>query len=265
MPFRSITDEQFATADKIVREDGQPVAEAARQTGISAQTLYKRYRPSADPKPGGRRATTHIKKPGPTDEALVDFFSKVGMAPAIPVGLWLHCDFCAAHFVNTGPRAAQQLVELSKDNAQLRQMMEWVYNQWEAVAWGGLLVTWLGVPIAHHAAPDWIYKWLQLPLHLPPRGDVPGPPPHVHTNGNGGHQGEQEMPAFNPFQNLDTETMLAIAKSMGIQIPDFAPVDAGVTDEPIGDDAAAPEASEAPDDASPTEAAPVEADSDADE
>ncbi len=159
-------------------------------------------------------------------------------------------------------------MELSKDNPQLRKLMEAIWRQWETVAWSAILVTWLGVPLAHHAAPDWIYKWLQLPLGLPPRGIVPAPPPHTHANGNGAHQGEQPSQAFNPFANLDMESLMAMASSMGIQMPDIVPQAQDVT-EPIGDDAAAPEApaadTETADDTAAPEAASVEADSDANE
>jgi hypothetical protein len=269
MAFKTITDEQFAAADKIVKEDRRPVSEAARETGISANTLYKRYRPSADPTPGGRRKST--PKPGPTDEQLTELFTKAAVVPAIPMGLWFHCDFCAAHFVTSGPKAATQLVELSHDNPTLRSLMEAFWRQWETVAWSAILVTWMGVPIAHHAAPDWIYKWLQLPMGLPPRGDVPMPPPHAHTNGNGNGDGPTATapPPFNPFAGMDTETLMAMAQNMGATFTTPAP---DVEPEPIGDDAATPEPTDeqiytalAADDAGPEAVEDVTPDTDTDE
>lgn len=233
MGFRSITDEQFAAADKIVKEDGKPVTQAAKETGISAQTLYKRYRPSGDPTPGGRRKK--ISKPGPTDEQLQDLFTKAAVLPAIPAAAVLHCDFCAAHFVTEGPKAAAQLVDLSKDSPALRSMMEWMWGQWETVAWSALLLTWIGIPVAHHAAPDFIYGPLQLVTKLPPRGV----PVHDHAaapNGNG------TAPGPTPFAGLDMESLMAMARSMGVNFhPPVAPDAAIVNDEPIGDDAATPE------------------------
>lgn len=264
MPFRSITDEQYAAADAIVQE-GKPVTEAARQTGISAQTLYKRYRPSADPTPGGRRKQTPINKPGPSDEQLVEFFTKAAVLPSLPAGLILHCDFCAAHFVNTGPHAAQQLVDLSKDTPALRSIMEAIWRQWQEAAWAALLLTWMGIPIAHHLAPDAIYRWLVPITSLPPRGSET--PPHTHANGNGQAAPTVDVPT--PFAGMDVDALMGMARSMGFNFPDpgelldnAATEDDAATAEP---DADAAEESEPADTDHAEEAETVTTDTDADE
>lgn len=258
MPFRQLSDEQLATAEKMLA-DGASVAETSKATGVSAPTLYKKFRNSKDPTPGGRRSTK-AKKPGPTDEQLTSLFAKVGSAPAIPAGLLLHCDYCAAHFANTGPVAAKQLVDLSSDHPALRSVMEGLWRYADEVAWAGVLVTWLGVPVAHHLAPDFIYKYLQFVTTLPPRGNEPAMNGHAHQGAPPPPaDGDVTMPT--PFAGMDMESLLSMAKQFGINV-EMPPMNGD-----NADTAAEPATSEqaAADDTAPAEDATAAPDSDTSE
>lgn len=212
MPFRQLTDEQLAQAEKMLA-DGATMRATSEATGVSVTTLYKRFKPQKDPTPGGKRQQTKRAKVGPTDEQLTNVMTKVAVAPAIPMGLWVQCDFCATHFVNTGPTAAAKLVEMSHDHPALRSLLEKLWGTADEIAWAGVLAMWLGVPIAHHAAPDFIYRWLQAPLNMPPRG-VAQPHAHAH-NGNGA---VPPTPGPEPFAEMDLETLLRTAQDMGIDV-----------------------------------------------
>lgn len=211
MPRTTIPPEQLETASKLFK-DGANVAEVQRQTGISRPTLGKYFgeeygfggKRKSDAKPSGQK-----RKGSPSDEQLTNLFAKVASAPAIPMGLLVHCEFCAEHFADNGPAAAAKLVELSHDHVALRSVMENLWQYADEIAWAGVLATWLGIPVAHHLAPDFIYKWIQYPLHLPPKETV--------AEGNGRVQHEHMPP--NPFENLDINELMRAAAAMGIQIP----------------------------------------------
>lgn len=253
---RKYTDEQYAQAEDLVRQ-GATVSEAANSVGIPYHALYRRIK-KPDPKPGGKARTTKPKavKVVATDEQLTEFFAKAAVLPAVPMALYVGCNFCANHFTTQGPEAAKQLVELSKEHPQLRQVMEAIWREWQKAAWAALLAGYFGVPIAHHFAPDFVYKWIAVPMGLPPRGE------HFHDGApasNGVYNGDESSPAPTPFSGLDTESVLKMAESMGIKIElpdDFLTADA-TTAEDAADitDAAA----DAPTSASPeSDAAPVE-------
>jgi hypothetical protein len=264
MGFKSISDEQYAKADEIV-QGGASVADASRQTGISAQTLYKRYKPAGtDPTPGGRSKPRKANRPVATDDQLVSMMTKVAVAPAVPAALWLKCDFCAGHFVNTGPDAAAKLVELSHDSPGLRSLLDMMHRYAQEAAWAGILATWMGVPIAHHLAPDFIYNGLRWVITLPPRGvDA------THTHAPPASNGSGPAPPVTPFAGMDLESLMAMAGKMGIQF-DMAPVqpaeDIPDADEVI-DDAAAEttDDADAPDAADAEEATSVTPDTDSGE
>lgn len=202
-----------------MREAGSSYRDIQSATGISVTTLSKRYgNRRKDPIPGGGRAKRSTpSKPGPNDEQLANLFTKIAVAPAIPMGLWAQCDFCASHFVQTGPTAAVKLVELSHDHPALRRLMEGLWKYADEVAWAGILATWLGVPVAHHLAPDFVYRWVQMPLGLPPRGEVTYAPPAT-TNGHAHQDQPPVTPPTTPFADMDLESVMRMAQGMGIQV-----------------------------------------------
>ncbi len=139
-----------------------------------------------DPQPRVRRGAPRRSK-RPSDEQLESMVRKVAVAPAIPAMLWLHCNYCAAHFqASAGPLAAE-LVEVSHDDKDLREILEWAYSSWRKYAWAGMLASWLGVPLLHHAAPTPIYNLAGPLMGMPPRAQ------HTHT-----HQQARPMPAATP-------------------------------------------------------------------
>ena len=215
---KKYTDEQVANAQALIDADNNlTVAQACEQAGIPLQTYYVRKRAAAgksDPTPGGdtkrARAST---SPTITDEQLVGMITPIAVAPAVPAALWLHCDFCATHFATQGPLAASQLVELSKTNPALRKMLENGYTYFNQGAWALLFATYVGVPAAHHLAPDFVYKYAQMFLGLPAR-EVP----HTHTA-----PPSQNGDSPTGFETLDTDQLAHMAAAMGIKLtPDGA-------------------------------------------
>ncbi len=252
MPGSRLTDEQVAQAEHLLGE-GVPVAKVAEAVGTTPPTIYRRFIHKGDPRPGGNKTTARKpakKKAAATDEQLANMLTKAAVAPALPMGLYFRCEFCAEHFVKTGPGAAVKLVEMSQDEPALRSVLEWCYRYYAQAAWAGILATWAGVPVAHHLAPEFIYRWIQLPLGLPPRGV----PEHSHAPAN-----DNAAPPVTPFAGMDTESILRMAESFGIKIdlPADFPQDAtaaetdseaptvaeqAVTADPPADEAAAAEA-----------------------
>ena len=207
---RKYTDEQFAEAEQLVK-DGASVREAANTLGIGYATLLKKIRPP-DPVPGGHKPRKSTQKAQTvTDEQLASFWAKVAVAPAVPMGIWVGCDFCASHFVKTGPNSARKLVEMSHDEPALRKVLEGIYGYAQEFAWGAILLAYFGIPVAHHLAPDMIYKWLQMPLGLPPRGQVAQT--HQHAPADNGF-----VPPPMPFAGMDLDSLMGMAQSMGIKI-----------------------------------------------
>lgn len=224
------TEEQYDTAIALIAE-GASIGEAADTVGIPYGSLYQKIRRQekrSDPKPGGRKSTKKVKETV-SDEQLSDFYAQAASLPAIPVGLLLHCDFCANHFAEKGPAAAAQLVALSSDHPALRSIMEKIYASWTEAAWAMLLVSYVGVPVAHHAAPDFLYRWLQFPLGLPPKNQ-----PHSHDEPFGSADPEAAAMPFmpTPFAGMDMESILRMAEGFGIKIdlPADIVVDATATE-----------------------------------
>lgn len=220
MPFAPVSEERLAEAKHLL-DNGATYAQVKESTGLAYPTLRK-YFGKKDPKPGGRRNSSPPKatKVGPTDEQLTSTFTKIAVAPAVPMALVVHCDYCAKHFADTGPGAAEKLVELSRDNPALRTVMETVWKWGEEMAWATLLVSYFGIPLAHHLAPNFLYGVLQMFTTLPARetGEA-----HTHdhppTNGSGP----------TPYSNLDDETLMRMAQEMGIVVEPRAPGQADVT------------------------------------
>lgn len=223
MPNQKYTDEQYAEIDSLVAQ-GASWKDAADTVGVPWRTAYMRSRRRKDPTPGGggnqaKPKPPRVEKPKATDDQLAAFFARGAVLPAIPAQLILRCDFCANHFAVNGPTAAARLVELSREHPALRSVMEVIWREWQKGAWAGMLASYLGIPLAHHLAPDYIYKYLTY-AGMPPRNTPTNP--HVHTNGNG-----NAPPVDTPFAGLDLETLMSMAKTMGIEfdLPDMTTPD----------------------------------------
>lgn len=234
--------------------------EAHRQTGIATDTLARRFpreqkqkppgqaagsEPSPGPAPaaGGKPKPDPAPKPhrgprrskGPTDEQLAGLLSKAAVAPAIPMALYVHCDFCANHFATNGPKAAAELVEMSHEFPELREILEGLYGSWRRYAWAGVIAGYLGVPVLHHLTPRPLYSAVAPFVGMPPRGSrTNGVPPHAHPapagvaadprDEPGDQAGDVAAPVdagmFDPtmFDNLDTDQLIAQARAMGMEI-----------------------------------------------
>jgi ribosomal protein L12E/L44/L45/RPP1/RPP2 len=180
-----------------------------------------------DPKPRPR-TSPQARKPklgGPSDEQLESMLRKIAVAPAIPMGLWFHCDFCVTHFAVQGPQTARQLVELSTEYPELREVIVGFWQGWQKYAWTGLIAGYLGIPLAHHLAPAGVYRLIAPLAGMPPRDDAPsGGRPHTHEAN--GHQPAGPPPAApapepaggNPYEGLDTDQLLQTARAFGIEL-----------------------------------------------
>jgi hypothetical protein len=224
MPFKVIPDEQLAAAKQML-DNGSSIADTSKATGISQPTLYKRFRHAKDPTPGGggKHKQPKINKPPATDEQLLSWASKVAVAPAVPMALVFHCDYCAAHFANTGPDAAKKLIELSHGSPALRTVLESINGHMQEAMWAGILATWLGVPLLHHAAPDGLYRFAVMLLGMPARGvSYADPSMNGHSHASGAPAPESQP---TPFAGMDVDQLLHMAESFGINVemPDFVP------------------------------------------
>lgn len=226
-----LTDDRLIRAKRLY-DEGASINKIRKETGLAVPTIHK-YIGKRDPTPGGgggrpRAATKH--KVTATDEQLTSMLTKVAVAPAIPMGLWLHCDFCANHFTDTGPDAAAKLVELSRDNAALRSILEALWRYGQEAAWATLILTYFGIPVAHHLAPDYMYRWLQMPLGLPSRN---GDKPHTHAR-----PPTTDDDTDNPFAGMDLGQLLATAERMGMPVDmsafSDAPGPTTAADDPTG-------------------------------
>lgn len=247
MPRRVIPPEQLDRALSMVRDEGASIRAASRETGISQDTISKRLkkeqtsradssppreRPSADTKPPltarrprdpipgkrGRQAEIPSVKTV-TEQQLVSMLTKIAVAPAVPAGLWLRCDYCASHFVVNGPNVAVQLVALAEDHPELKELLVWVHNEWEKAAWAGLLATWLGVPILHHLSPDFVYR-VVAPLA--------GMPPRVGSSSHTAHKGEAASGASSAPRNGSYAAPPQESQPAPQSAPEEPPIPAGL-------------------------------------
>lgn len=235
MAGRQLSDEVLAEAESLLSE-GVSYREVASQLGTTPVTLYKRFpqfrRKKPDPTPGGApakgeegpRKPPKIPKAGITDDKLVEFYSKIAVAPSVPMLLLADCEFCASHFTKTGPAAAVQLVTMSKDNAPLRAVLESGYAALTKGMWAGVLLMYAGVPIAHHLAPDNVYRALAFFNVLPDKGEVTTfhdshtrTAPETFPNATADEDDEPEEP-FTGFEGADTDQLMQMAKGFGIEL-----------------------------------------------
>jgi hypothetical protein len=267
---RATIDQDRLREAKDLIDGGASRNQVYQATGISPITLRKYFGPAspdptpggsnappqkpADPTPGGsgtaRKSPPKPHKPRATDEQLASLFAKIASAPAVPMLMWFHCEFCATHFASTGPEAATKLVELSQDHPALRSVMETAYRYYDQAAWAGILGVWLGVPMLHHLAPDAIYSGARIfAPSLPPRDEQ-----HVHTpeaasraEGNGnGHAPTPPDVIQTPFGMMDTDQLIRMAESFGISIDltDNEPVIDGTIADEYADSTPTPEPAE---------------------
>lgn len=249
MAKRDIPPEDLARAGELL-EGGASFRAAARETNISTDTLKRRFpgsghsasrsapgeassgehagaRRRRDPKPKPRARPRAAGKVGPSDEQLEKMLRKVAIAPSVPMKMWVHCDYCTMHFVTQGPEVARQLVVLSGEYPELREMLEALWGSWEKYMWAGLLVGWLGVPVMHHLAPAGIYNALAPLAAMPPRGDTPAPAPvHAHPASNGAEPATAapaadpaDLLAGSPLAGMDVDEILSMAEQMGMEVP----------------------------------------------
>jgi hypothetical protein len=194
-------------------------------------------KPRPDPAPRSKRS--HRRKPdGPTDEQLEGMVRKVAKAPAIPAALWLRCDFCATHFRETAGPLAAELVQVSHEDQDLREILEWCFTSWRRYAWAGMLLSWLGVPLIHHAAPNRIYGVAGPLMGMPPRQPrhdhgparpMPAATPYDPTNDYGfaapaPGQAPPVVPVDPAFAQMleqmpDVSQILDLAAGLGVQLP----------------------------------------------
>jgi hypothetical protein len=220
------TDEQYAQVDELL-EAGASVTEASNSTGVPRGSIYQRVRRKVDPKPGGsnKRGGKSVREPA-SDDALIHTFERFATFPAIPAKLILHCDYCSNHFTTSAPQAATELVELSKDYPALRDILETVHSGWTKAAWAGILISFLGVPVAHHTLSPELFSWFAVIVSAQQVGATPRPT-HTHTNGGDPlagydptHTPYEEQPGPTPFTGLDIDSLMGMAAAMGVQIPD---------------------------------------------
>jgi hypothetical protein len=227
MPFASIPEDKLAEAESLL-QNNVSYKDAAEQIGVTPPTLYRRFpqyrKRKPDPTPGGgapaggeKVKPPKIKPAGMTDEKLVDFYSKVASAPAVPMLLLADCEFCAAHFNKTGPTAAAQLVTMSKDNAALRSVLENGYSFITQGAWAGVLLMYAGIPLAHHLAPDNLYNVLAFFNILPDRGEVETFH-EAHTHTHAPDNGETVPEPDTGFEGMDTDQLMRMAEGFGIRL-----------------------------------------------
>lgn len=293
---RTIAPEDLARAEQMIAEGAQR-KDVTAATGISEDTLRKRFgktsrgpaepagRPSAggessptpprrrrDPaprvataSPSGKRRRVANK---PQDDELETMLRTILKTASLPMRL--KCDFCADYMAAQAAVTANRAIQ----DPDLRNALVFVWDQWNAYAGYGVLVAWMGVPMLHHLAPDFIYRGVAPLVGMPPRtastpaGAATG---HRHAPAANGTSPpappppEPTFPAAMPFgfpdlANVDTDQLVGMARSMGIEIDpamlqSMIDADASTaTAETGSDDAPAAAGTEAP--ASPDAAGP---------
>lgn len=174
-----------------------------------------------DPPPRVHKPKGNPRRPGPTDEQLEAMVRKIAKTPAIPAGLWLHCDYCANHFNESAGPLAAELVARSHEDQDLRDILVWLYTGWAKYAWAGMFIAWLGVPLLHHLAPGPVYQVAAPLMGMPPREQPrhvhrmpPAPPAPVYQEppSNG------EVPTPSPFAGMELADILGTATALGIDL-----------------------------------------------
>lgn len=234
-------------------EETPPVEPRRRRPDPTPGSRNRRRAPDSDkPRPRGRIPEL------PSDAELERMVAKIAKAPAVPMATVFHCTYCARHFITAGDPLAVELVEMSKDDRDLRDILEWLYSNWRRYAWAGMLVSYVGVPLAHHALPSGMYS-LVAPLagmpprnassheqaHAAPAGTAPPPPPQAATAPPPPPPQAAEPDFSNPFVGLDTDALLATARSFGIEADSIEELMSAAT-EIFSADAAAPPAGPPP-------------------
>jgi transposase-like protein len=291
MAGRTISPEKRRAAEQLAR-NGASLSQITERTGISRGTAQKiranlklenvappatrgRDVPPApeasalpppappklkpDPEPRTRR-----RRPGKrqaTDEELEAMVRKIAKAPAIPAALWLHCDYCANHYRTSAGPLASALVDAAQDDKDLYDILQWLHKSWHRYAWAGLLVSWTGVPLVHHLAPQPIFRVAGPLMGMPPRAGQNGRTAHTHPAPIREDTVIIPADAGGPFAGLDTEQLLKTARAFGLQVPDNMLTDAPAETPPVSGPGPGLQGADEPADA---EAAAATADADTD-
>ena len=258
MANRKISPDKLAQAEQMLAA-GQSRKTVSQATGIGTSTLSRHFpnlkdlrggehpapsveperledeparpqpprKPKPDPPPRipkpprGRRTVA-----GPTDEQLESMVRKIAKAPAVPAMMWLHCDYCATHFLTSAGPLAAELVAVSHDDQDLRDILVWMYTGWKRYAWAGMFASWFGIPVLHHAAPGWIYNIAGPLMGMPPRTShhhehhtrpMPAASPAAPYEPESAPEGQVPFPS--PFMGMDIGEILAMAETLGVQLP----------------------------------------------
>lgn len=235
MAAKKYTDEQWAQVDDLMSQ-GASVTEASNSVGIPRGSIYQRLRKSTDPKPGGNKSATakaKARREPVDDDKLTATFTKIAAFPAVPAKLVLRCDYCTAHFAGTAPNAAAELVQLSHDFPALRDVLETVHGGWQKAAWAGVLVGWLGVPIAHHTLSSDMFAMFALVMAAQQDAQTASASAHTrhaHTHAASAPQDDvidvEEVQT--PYDSMDTDQLMAMARAMGVEFAPEPPSEEGV-------------------------------------
>lgn len=223
MANRTIPPEQLATAEQMLA-DGKSLRETSKATGLSRDTLQRRFlKPKGgDPPPRGKPGgagpsipntfTPKTKDGAPTDEQLEQALRGVLKLCSAPMRL--RCDYCADHMQRTAAATAAAAIT----DPEVRKIIVWIWTNLRLDT-SAPLIAFFGIPVLHHLAPMFVYRMAAPLLGMPPRGE------HRHTPG-----AAFEMPAATPengaapgaglFAGLDTDQLLATAQAMGVEVPD---------------------------------------------
>jgi transposase-like protein len=133
-----------------------------------------------------------------TDAELVQSLETVLCLPAVPMALYVGCDYCANHFARTGAPAARELVRLSQTSPGLRRALETIHRVRQSLITGGILAMYAGKPLLHHLAPNDVLAFAGPVIGVPPRksmaGDSRVTAEPVHSNGNGTAPPDDQAP-----------------------------------------------------------------------
>lgn len=109
-----------------------------------------------------------------TDQQLTDMLAEMLCFPAVPAKLFLHCDFCAAHFADSGGPAAVELVRMAQTSPGLRRSLTTMYGVYRTLMAGGVLGLYVGRPLLHHLAPAPVLALAGPVVGVPPRASMMG-------------------------------------------------------------------------------------------
>jgi len=205
---RTWTEEEKAAHGEKVKAAWARRKATADDGGEGAETDSLRPERAPDPRPKTQAKPKKRHKRVDSGE-LEGSVAKIFSAPAVPAKMLLHCDYCAGHFAEEGPRTAHELVALSETHPALRNFLEDLHRSYTSITWVGIIGGYVAKPIAHHLAPNELLAFSEPVLGVPPREKA-------------SQNGSSPIPSIQDIVAMPYDQVLKMAQDLGITTPGAA-------------------------------------------